>query len=522
MLGVKVAVLGCGHWGKNLVRNFAELGALAAIVEPRRDIAQALSDQYGVPVHTLQEVLDTDDIGGLVIATPAITHADLTKRALLAGKDVFVEKPLALDVADAEEVRALAADNGRVLMVGHLLQYHPAFRKLMTMVSEGDLGRLRYAYSTRLNLGKFRREENILWSFAPHDISMLLTLFGEPPAEVFATGSAFVQTTIADLTTTHITFPGGGRAHIFVSWLHPFKEQKLVVIGDKGMAVFNDGEPWDSKLLVYPHRVNWHDGVPEAVKVNARPIAVEAAEPLRNECEEFIRCISNRAVPRTDGKEGLSVLKILRAAETSMREGQWVTVDKPPKARVEGVMIHESAYVDDPVEILPGTRIWHFSHILSDVRIGQNCVIGQNVVIGPKVTIGDSCKIQNNVSLYQGVTLEDSVFCGPSCVFTNVANPRAHINRKSEFQPTLVKTGATIGANATIVCGTTLGEYSFIAAGAVVAADVPSHALMAGVPARRIGWMSHAGVRLDDTLICPQEGRRYRENGPNQLIEITE
>jgi UDP-2-acetamido-3-amino-2,3-dideoxy-glucuronate N-acetyltransferase len=188
--------------------------------------------------------------------------------------------------------------------------------------------------------------------------------------------------------------------------------------------------------------------------------------------------------------------------------------------RFQGVTIHDSAYVDDPVEIGPGSKIWHFSHILGHVKIGRDCIIGQNVVIGPDVTVGDRCKVQNNVSLYKGVTLEDGVFCGPSCVFTNVNNPRAEIERKSEFRTTLVKRGATIGANATIVCGHTLGEYSFIAAGAVVTKDVPAFALMAGNPARRIGWMSRAGVKLGPDLVCPSTGTKYREVAPGQLMEV--
>lgn len=184
------------------------------------------------------------------------------------------------------------------------------------------------------------------------------------------------------------------------------------------------------------------------------------------------------------------------------------------------VFIHESSYVDEPSEIGAGSKIWHFSHVLPGTKIGKNCIIGQNCVLGPDVVVGDQCKIQNNVSLYKGVTLEEGVFCGPSCVFTNVNNPRAEIERKSEFRATLVKRGTTIGANATIVCGHTLGEYSFIAAGAVVAADVPAYALMAGVPARRIGWMSRAGGKLDHALTCPIDGTRYQEKN-GVLEEIT-
>ncbi len=185
--------------------------------------------------------------------------------------------------------------------------------------------------------------------------------------------------------------------------------------------------------------------------------------------------------------------------------------------RFPGVLIHESSYVDDPATIGAGSRIWHFSHILAGVAIGERCIIGQNVMIGPRVIVGNGCKIQNNVALYEGVLLEDEVFCGPSAVFTNVNNPRAGISRKAEFRPTPVRRGATIGANATVVCGHELGAYCFIAAGAVVTSDVPAHALMAGVPARRIGWMSRAGEKLGPDLVCPRDGSRYREIGPMTL-----
>ena len=188
--------------------------------------------------------------------------------------------------------------------------------------------------------------------------------------------------------------------------------------------------------------------------------------------------------------------------------------------RFPGVLIHISSYVDDGAVIGRGTKIWHFCHILAGTVIGENCSIGQNAMIGPKVTIGHGCKIQNNVSLYKGVILEDGVFCGPSCVFTNVNNPRSDVERKDEYKTTYVEKGVTIGANATIVCGHRLGAYSFIAAGAVVTANVSSHALMAGVPARRIGWMSHAGEKLGDDLICPREGHRYRITPQEQLEKV--
>jgi predicted dehydrogenase/acetyltransferase-like isoleucine patch superfamily enzyme len=505
----RIAVIGCGYWGKNLVRNFAEIGALEALVDVDDRTIASLIAKHGGRRADLNEALTSDKIDGVAIAAPAATHYGIAKQALQAGKHVFVEKPLALAVREAEALCDLADRQQRTLMVGHLLQYHPAFLALRELVRAGRLGRLQYIYSNRLNFGLIRQEEDILWSFAPHDISMILALVDREPSRVEAVGACYLHPTIADATTTHLTFPGGEQAHVFVSWLHPMKEQKLVVIGDAGMAVFDDGEPWDRKLIVFPHKTEWVGGVPRAVKADGQPVGLDTGEPLNIECRHFLDCISNGTKPRTDGREGLRVLSVLARATASLtqqRNNAESAVTQKNMPRFPGVTIHESTYVDDDVNIGTGTKIWHFSHILDHTRIGQDVIIGQNVVIGPSVTVGNKCKIQNNVSIYRGVTLEDGVFCGPSCVFTNVNNPRAEIERKSEFRPTLVKRGSTIGANATIVCGVTLGEYCFIAAGAVVTRNVPAFALMAGVPAHRIGWMSHSGERLGADLTCPATG----------------
>ena len=519
---VQVAVCGCGYWGKNLVRNFAALGALAAISDPEPEPAATLARDFSVPVRPWADVLADTGIPAVAIAAPAALHAQLVDEALEAGKHVFVEKPLALGVQDAEAVVAKAEDRGRTLMVGHLMRYHPAFRRLHDLIRAGELGTLHHIFSTRLNLGKVRREENILWSFAPHDISMILALMDDEPIEVSAKGATYLQDGVPDVTTTHLTFDSGRTAHILVSWLHPFKEQKLIVIGDSGMAVLDDGEPWARKLLHYPHTIEWRAGRPLPNRAEAKPVEVAEDEPLKIECRHFLDCVGGGTRPLTDGTEGVRVLRVLHAAEESMVNEMPVSPESDGMARPDfgdGVMVHGSAFIDPPVEIGKGTRIWHFSHVLKDTHIGSNCTIGQNVMIGPSVRIGNDCRIQNNVSVYQGVTLEDGVFCGPSMVFTNVVNPRAEVSRKDEFNPTLVKRGATIGANATILCGVTLGEYCFVGAGAVITKDVAPHALMAGVPAAPIGWMSHDGERLDESLVCTRSGRRYEETA-HGLTEV--
>ena len=519
----RVAVVGCGYWGKNLVRNFAELGALEAIVEPDNSVAQSIAAKHSTRREELGDILRDSRIDAVVVATPASSHYQLARQALEAGKHVFVEKPLALDVKQGQELCELTELHDRRLMVGHVLQYHSGFQKLKEIVQSGQLGRLQYIYSNRLNFGLIRREEDVLWSFAPHDISMILDLVGCEPDRVDAVGACYLHPKIADVTTMHLAFPNGERAHIFVSWLHPSKEQKLVVIGDGGMAEFNDGAPWERKLMVFPHKTEWIDGVPRAVKTEGTPIFLHTSEPLQMECRHFLECIATGTAPRTDGREGLRVLRVLARASASLAQTASPTgtqSGRVPQPSFKNVTIHESAYVDDDVQIDEGTKIWHFSHILGQTRIGRSVTVGQNVSIGPQVTIGNNCKIQNNVSIYKGVTLEDGVFCGPSCVFTNVNNPRAEIERKSEFRTTMVRQGATIGANATIRCGITIGKYAFIAAGAVVTKDVPAFALVAGVPAQRIGWMSHSGERLGDDLVCPASGRRYRMVNNDKIEEM--
>jgi UDP-2-acetamido-3-amino-2,3-dideoxy-glucuronate N-acetyltransferase len=470
----------------------------------------------------LHDVLSRKDIRGVVIATPAETHHTLARETLSAGKHTYVEKPLVLHEEEGEELIALAEEKKRVLMVGHLLQHHPAFVRLKELTAAGELGRINYIYSHRLNLGKIRREENILWSFAPHDISMILSLAGEPPESVLTTGGNYLHQRIADVTTTHLEFPSGLKAHIFVSWLHPFKAQQLVVVGDQKMAVFDDTLPWPDKLLLYPHKIRWEEHVPVPDKGEPERLDISRAEPLRLECEHFLDCISNRKKPLTDGREGLRVIRVLNASQRSLdTNGQKVLLGvagdgsriRAGSSGVSGPFIHETAIIDDNVTVGAGTRIWHFTHVLSGSRIGEGCNIGQNVVIGPDVTLGKGCKIQNNVSIYKGVTLEDGVFCGPSMVFTNVFNPRAEIRKMDQVRPTRVKKGATIGANATIVCGITLGSYSFVGAGAVVTKDVPNHALVFGNPAKWIGWMCECGERLLDDLECAACGKRYRKKG---------
>lgn len=532
-----IAVIGSGYWGKNLVRNYHAIGALKMICDKNETVLSQFKAQYP-DVDTcfaMNDCMTDENIKGVVIATPAETHYTIAKEALLSGKHVYVEKPLVLDEHQGQELIDLAKESNLTLMVGHLLQYHPIFVKLKEMAATGELGKINYIYSHRLNLGKIRREENILWSFAPHDISMILALACEEPVNVTATGGNYLHKQIADVTSTHMEFPSGLRAHIFVSWLHPFKEQKLVVVGDQKMAVFDDTLAWEDKLLIYPHKIRWQNNVPVPEKGEPERLDIPQAEPLRLECEHFLRSLSNGYRPQTDGTEGLRVLKVLNAAQRSLNEasGQrpWVmgtgsqtttgaipplpiTHHQSPAPHFHDTpkadfFVHPTAIIDTDVNIGEGSKIWHFSHVLSNSKIGEQCNIGQNVVIGPDVAIGKQCKIQNNVSVFKGVTLEDGVFCGPSMVFTNVYNPRAEIKKMDQVRSTLVKQGATLGANCTIVCGNTIGKYAFIGAGTLVNRSIPDHAMVVGNPLRQIGWACKCGERIDSQLKCQACGKQY-------------
>ncbi len=521
-MSINVAVIGSGYWGRNLVRNFHQLTALHTVCDANPLVEAEVLEKYPKVVYrrSYADVLTDRDVHAVVLATPAVTHFDLARRALEAGKDVYIEKPLALNPEEGQKLVDLAARERRILMVGHILQYHPAVRKLKELISGGALGRINYIYSNRLNMGKIRTEENILWSFAPHDISVVLGLLGEDPVSVTCDGGNYLNHAVTDVTLSQLTFASGVRAHIFVSWLHPFKEQRLVVVGSEKMAVFDDTAT--DKLTLYPHRVEWKNRVPNAVKGEGEVVQLESSEPLRNECEHFLEAMSSRCAPLTDGREGLRVLKVLSACQRALEDRCAVAMNEAPPTPARHYFVHPTAVVDEPSEIGAGTKIWHFSHILSGVKIGENCIFGQNTQVGDKVRVGNNVKVQNNVSIYTGAEIEDDVFLGPSCVLTNVTNPRSQVNRHSLYEKTIIRRGATVGANATIVCGIELGRYSFIGAGAVVIRNVPDYALMIGNPARQAGWMSRHGHRLENpdaegVMICPESGYRYHEVEPGVL-----
>lgn len=521
----KIGLIGFGGWGVNWARTLHKLGVLGAICDASPEQQKRAQEQYpSVSLTSSVDVLLKDpDIRGCVIATPSVTHVRIAEQVLRAGKDALVEKPLALNSREAEHLMELARAEGRILMVGHVLEYHPAILKLGELIRQGVLGKIFAIESNRLNFGKIRTEENALWSFAPHDIAIILRLAGALPEDISCTGGFHLNSEIADTTHTHLSFASGLKAHIFVSWLHPFKEHRLVVLGSEQMAVFDDLLPWDQKLKLYPTAVGWVAGkVPVANKAESSAVRLEADEPLAAECRHFLSCIENRRQPLTDGTSGIAVVRILETAQKSLE--QKGTVQKYESLPSPRSYVHPTAIVEPGANLGEDTKVWHFAHVMPKVKIGKKCNIGQNVFIANGVRIGNGVKIQNNVSVYDGVVLEDNVFCGPSMVFTNVMNPRSHIERKNEYRQTIVREGATLGANSTIVCGVEIGRFAFVGAGAVVTKSVPAYGLVTGVPAKLTGWMCEcAAHKLEFSArqaSCPQCHRTYYQSEDHLVEEL--
>lgn len=317
-----IAVVGCGYWGKNLVRNFYELGVLASICDPSIEIVEQYSKQYSVQNHSFSEIITNSNIKGVVLAVPAKHHAAMAIDALKNGKHVFVEKPLAMNEAEASLMIETAKENKVQLMVGHLLQYHPVFKKVKDIVQSGEIGEINYIYSNRLSFGKVRTEEDVIWSFAPHDISMILSIANQEPEFVTTHSTAILQDNIADTATIHITFKSGLKSHISVSWLYPYKEQKLVVIGKTAMLVFDDTKSWNEKLSIQRYQAEINQGSPLLKKNDLEFIRVIEDEPLKNECQHFIDVVEKNIRPLTNEHEGLKVLKVLTSATLSQKDNK--------------------------------------------------------------------------------------------------------------------------------------------------------------------------------------------------------
>ena len=318
-----LGLIGYGYWGKNLARDFNALGALKTIsdINPRtKNEIRKISENI-LYKSSYKELLKDRDISSVAIATPAKSHYRIVRDSLIAKKNVFVEKPLCLNYSDGKKLVLLAKKNKLKLMVGHLMLYHPAFKKMIESIKKGKIGKIRYIYSNRLALGKLRREEDVLWSFAPHDISMIMQLVNQHVIDVKAFGAKYLNKKVADTTITLLKFKNKIKAHIFVSWLHPYKDQRLIVVGEKGMLVFADVLKNENKLVFYNHKVGWVKDIPKVHKAEGKSIPFDfGSQPLKIECESFIKWVMNGQKPISDGQEGLRVLKVLEMAEKDLKK----------------------------------------------------------------------------------------------------------------------------------------------------------------------------------------------------------
>ena len=512
-----ISLIGAGRWGANLLRDFHSLGVLDSVCETSPILVEKYKEMYPdllfySSVDQMASESKKRGVTAVAIATPATSHFDVVTLCLNLGFDVYVEKPLALKYTRGRELVELADRLGKRLMVGHLLQYHPAIIEIKRMIKDDVIGRVRYIKSNRLNLGQIRTGENVLWSFAPHDISVILGLLDDNlPNRVICDGFSSVNPPICDSTTTIMHFDHQ-YAEICVNWLYPYKEQSLIIVGERGMITFKDSRT-NPELFVYPQPVSQDDdGNIILNKGEPRKVLFKQDSPLTMECRHFVECCLDRnKVCRTSGEEALRVLAVLQMAQTSLeRQGRSVSmVDimednevingsdcdmhsvASEKCELE-YFVHPSAVVESGCQIGKHTKIWHWSHLMP-CTVGEDCSFGQGVYVGNGVKIGNGCRIQNNVNIYSGVELEDGVFLGPSCTTTNDKNPRAMFSKGGQWVPTLIKRGASVGAAAVIVCGVTLGENCMVGAGAVVTKDVPDGALVVGNPAKVVGMVSAEG-----------------------------
>jgi UDP-2-acetamido-3-amino-2,3-dideoxy-glucuronate N-acetyltransferase len=502
----KICVIGAGRWGKNHVATLNDLEQLAAVVDSNTGTLQWFTNKYpNIKTHlNLDEALKAN-YDAYTLATPAETHFELAKKILEHKKPVLVEKPIALSSTEAKELKRVAENNNTTLMVGHVMLFHPAIVKIKELIQADKIGKLQYIYSNRLNLGTVRKEENILWSFAPHDISIFQYLINNDPTEVISRGGAFIQPHIHDSTMTILNYPNNIVGHIFVSWLHPFKEHRIVVIGSKGMLSFEDSSS-EKAIYFYEKGIDFVNGEPVKRDGPTDKIIYDNTQPLKTELQYFIDHLDKpKDVKIASAEDGVKVLEILERASLGLTTESLKTQTNDNKESEPKYFAHPTSFIDEPVQIGEGTKIWHYSHIQQNAQIGKKCSIGQNVNIANNVKIGNFVKIQNNVSVYEGVELEDYVFCGPSMVFTNINVPRSKYPQQGSkfYQKTLIKEGASLGANCTIVCGHTIGKHAFIAAGAVVTSDVPDYALMKGVPAKQSAWVCECGnllARIDSQV----------------------
>lgn len=477
---MKLGLIGGGYWGKNLIRTFNELGDLHTICEINEILVEQYKIQY--PDVNITSSFETmlENVDKVCISVPAHLHYKFALQALNAGKHVYVEKPITLDLNEAIELEKIAKEKNLILMVGHLLHYHNIVIEIKKIIKSGKYGKIKYITSNRKSHGIYRNFENVLWSFAPHDISIALSLCDatfDDVKNIKCSGTGHITENIQDIA--NLTFDTKDiYVNINVDWNSPCKEQRLSIVCEKAIILFDDVETVNKLKIIENYVVDC-----VANKSNIiYPDIDNTTSPLYNECLHFINCCNTGDQPITPGGEGIEVLKVLMEADKKLNN-----------KTDNNVFVHPTS-INDSKNIGDGTKIWHFCNVTADAIMGEKCNIGQNCYIAG--VMGNNCKVQNNVSIYKGVIAGNNVFFGPSCVLTNDINPRCEYSKNGQYMKTIIEDGVTIGANATIVCGKTIGEYAFIGAGAVVCDDVKPYSIMVGNPARKIGIMDKQGNKV--------------------------
>lgn len=526
MSSVRLAVVGLGARGQATAEAARSAGALAAIcdVDPvvLVDTARALGE-VRVDADYLR-LLQAGDINAVALCSPPETWDGMVEAALRAGKDVYLDAPLVLPLAHGRRLLERVAEGRRVLMSGPVLRFAPVVEHLLATVRSGRLGPLRYLHGRHFKTGSTAAEPPSDAGLSVTLSHLVVELVDASPGRVLTRATAWRSARHPDVTETLLDVPGGPRVLLHAASADAFGPAfELEVVGELGAARLWRA-PDDRLHLTLTMFAP--DGEPTDVPPPSMGTEARAAS-LRH----FFEAVATRR-PSLQGPDGLLALwRLVSAAQRSLDAGAEVLFgDAPPAAPqsapsaptlAPGVYLHPTVQMDGPCEIGEGTKIWHFSKLLGPLTIGRQCSFGQNVVIERHVTIGDNVKVQNNVSIYSGVILEDDVFCGPSMVFTNIGTPRSHYPRKGQYTTTRVRRGASIGANATVVCGHTLGQYCFVGAGAVVTRDVPDFALVYGNPARVMGFTCYCGARLPlgttpgerQSATCADCDRRYLRDG---------